>query len=112
MTNNDQAALTELQAIAGEAFAVLNTGDQISPFSARFSGFNLEAAYRVTAAIRQMREAHGEVPMGRKIGFTNRTLWTEYGVGKPIWDMSTTRRFITSPISATPFRSRVSLSQG
>jgi 2-oxo-3-hexenedioate decarboxylase len=85
MTNNDQAALTELQAIAGEAFAVLNTGDQISPFSARFSGFNLEAAYRVTAAIRQMREAHGEVPMGRKIGFTNRTLWTEYGVGKPIW---------------------------
>ena len=85
MTNNDQAALTELQAIAGEAFAVLNTGDQISPFSARFSGFNLETAYRVTAAIRQMREAHGEVPMGRKIGFTNRTLWTEYGVGKPIW---------------------------
>jgi hypothetical protein len=38
MTNNDPAALTELQAIAGEAFAVLNTGDQISPFSARFPG--------------------------------------------------------------------------
>jgi hypothetical protein len=59
MTDNDPAALTELQAIAGEAFAVLNTGDQISPFSARFSGFNLEDAYRVTAAIRQMREARG-----------------------------------------------------
>jgi 2-oxo-3-hexenedioate decarboxylase len=39
----------------------------------------------VTAAIRQMREARGEIPMGRKIGFTNRTLWAEYSVGKRIW---------------------------
>jgi 2-keto-4-pentenoate hydratase len=53
--------------VAGEAFAVLHTGDQISPFSARFSGFNLEDAYRVTAAIRQMREERGEIQMGRKI---------------------------------------------
>jgi len=27
----------------------------------------------------------GERPVGRKIGFTNRTIWAEYGVWAPIW---------------------------
>ena len=32
-----------------------------------------------------MREARGEMPVGRKIGFTNRTIWAEYNVYGPIW---------------------------
>jgi 2-keto-4-pentenoate hydratase len=32
-----------------------------------------------------MREARGEMPVGRKIGFTNRTIWTEYNVYEPVW---------------------------
>jgi 2-oxo-3-hexenedioate decarboxylase len=32
-----------------------------------------------------MREACGEMPVGRKIGFTNRTIWAEYNVYGPIW---------------------------
>jgi 2-oxo-3-hexenedioate decarboxylase len=36
----------------------------------------------MTAAIRQMRDRRGEMPVGRKIGFTNRTAWPEYG---PMW---------------------------
>jgi 2-oxo-3-hexenedioate decarboxylase len=82
MTNGNTNALTELQAIAAEALAALDTCHQISPFSARLSAFDLDDAYRVTAAIRQMREKRGEMPVGRKIGFTNRTVWAEYG---PIW---------------------------
>ena len=85
MTNGNTNALTELQAIAAEALAALDTGHQISPFSARLSAFDLDDAYRVTAAIRQMREARGEMPVGRKIGFTNRTIWAEYNVYGPIW---------------------------
>ena len=82
MTNGNTNAPTELQAIGTEALAALDTGHQISPFSARLSAFDLDDAYRVTAAIRQMRERRGEMPVGRKIGFTNRTAWPEYG---PIW---------------------------
>jgi 2-oxo-3-hexenedioate decarboxylase len=77
--------VAELEAIAAEAFAALDTGHQIVPFSARLSGFNLDDAYRVAAAIRQMRETRGETPVGRKIGFTNRTIWAEYNVYEPIW---------------------------
>jgi 2-oxo-3-hexenedioate decarboxylase len=85
MTNRNSNALTELQVIAAEAFAALDTGRQISPFSARIADFDIDDAYRVTAAIRRMREARGEIPVGRKIGFTNRTIWAEYNVYGPIW---------------------------
>jgi 2-oxo-3-hexenedioate decarboxylase len=85
MTNGNTNAPTELQAIGAEALAALDTGHQISPFSARLSAFDLDDAYRVTAAIRQMRETRGEMPVGRKIGFTNRTIWTEYNVYEPVW---------------------------
>jgi len=85
MAKDNTNALPELQAIAAEAFAALDTGRQISSFSARISAFDLDDAYRVTASIRQMREARGEMPVGRKIGFTNRTIWTEYNVYEPVW---------------------------
>lgn len=74
-----------VETIAGEAFALLGSGRQAAPFSARYPGFGLEEAYRVTAAVRAKREGRGERPVGRKVGFTNRTIWDEYGVNAPIW---------------------------
>jgi 2-keto-4-pentenoate hydratase len=75
----------DVQDIAKEVFAVLETGRQIAPFSKANPDFNLNEAYQVTAAVRAAREARGEHPIGRKIGFTNRTIWAEYGVYAPIW---------------------------
>jgi 2-oxo-3-hexenedioate decarboxylase len=74
-----------IHAIAAEAIGVLGTGRQIAPFSERFPDLTLAEAYRVTHAVRGLREARGERPVGRKIGFTNRTIWDEYGVHAPIW---------------------------
>ena len=78
-------ALIDVQAVAAEAFATLDTGRQIEPFSSRLSSFNLDDAYRVTAAVRKIRQTRGELPVGRKIGFTNRTIWAEYNVYEPVW---------------------------
>ena len=58
---------------------------QIAPLSDRDAAFDLEQAYRVTEAVRALREARGERVVGRKIGFTNTTIWAEYGVYAPIW---------------------------
>jgi len=74
-----------LEAIAAEAFGLLGTGRQVQPFSERHPGFDLEAAYRVTGMVRQLREARGERAVGRKIGFSNRSIWAEYRVHAPIW---------------------------
>ena len=76
----------DIQGVADEVFAVLWTGRQIAPFSARWPDFGLEDAYKVAAAVRARREARGERPIGRKIGFTNRTIWAEYNVYAPMWD--------------------------
>jgi 2-keto-4-pentenoate hydratase len=75
----------DIHEIASEVFAVLGTGRQVAPFSDRWPDFGLGDAYRVTAAVRAKREARGERPVGRKIGFTNRTIWAEYNVHAPIW---------------------------
>ena len=72
--------------IANEAFAAFNSGGrQVQPFSARHPDFSLDDAYRVTALANEMRVAKGYKPVGRKIGFTNRQMWDEYGVRAPNW---------------------------
>ena len=43
------------------------------------------SGYLVAADILDMRQARGERPVGRKIGFTNRNIWPEYGATSPIW---------------------------
>jgi 2-oxo-3-hexenedioate decarboxylase len=63
----------------------LDRRQQVAPFSARVDGFSLPDAYRVAADVRARRVARGERPLGRKIGFTNRTIWAEYDVWAPVW---------------------------
>ena len=71
--------------IAAEILAASAARRQIVPFSERVTSFDLDTAYQVTAALRRQRQARGENPVGRKIGFTNRRIWAEYGVHAPIW---------------------------
>jgi 2-keto-4-pentenoate hydratase len=74
-----------LQAVAAEAFDALGRTRQIAPFSSRSPGLTVEDAYCVIPRVRQMYEAGGAKMLGRKIGFTNRTIWPQYGVYAPIW---------------------------
>lgn len=46
---------------------------------------DLDRAYRDALAVRALRIARGERPVGFKIGFTNRTIWQRYRVFAPIW---------------------------
>ncbi len=74
-----------IHAIAAEAFDAIGNVRQIQPFSSRPLGLTVDDAYRVTPQVRQMHESRGAKALGRKIGFTNRTIWAEYGVYAPIW---------------------------
>ena len=75
----------DIATIADQAQSAIDHGRQIASFSARDPSFTLEDAYRVSAVMRGVRLARGERVVGRKIGFTNRTIWPEYGVYAPIW---------------------------
>jgi 2-keto-4-pentenoate hydratase len=74
-----------LDAIGAEAFSAIAAARQISPFSSRPGGLTVDEAYRVTPLVKRMYEASGSKAVGRKIGFTNRTIWAQYGVYAPIW---------------------------
>ncbi|HSB23569.1 MAG TPA: hydratase, partial [Burkholderiaceae bacterium] len=46
---------------------------------------DIDAAYQAALAVRALRIARGEKPVGFKVGFTNRTIWERYRVFAPIW---------------------------
>lgn len=78
MAGQDEAAAAAILAAYGER-------RQIPPFTDGDASFDLAAATRTGHRIRRWREDQGWVPVGRKVGFTNRTIWDEYDVHAPIW---------------------------
>jgi len=73
------------EVIATELLAALDANTTIGTITGRAPSFDVDAAYRVSAEILRRRRARGETPIGRKVGFTNRTIWAEYGVSTPMW---------------------------
>lgn len=74
---------------AHQLLEVRATGQQIPPLSSQ-GGFSMEDAYEVAKNILDIRIAEGEVPAGRKIGFTNRAKWDRPDgepITAPMWGM-------------------------
>jgi 2-oxo-3-hexenedioate decarboxylase len=71
--------------IAAELIELGERPRLLSAFSARYPGLDAAAGYRAAERLHAHRLAAGWKPVGRKIGFTNRTIWARYGVYEPIW---------------------------
>lgn len=80
--------------LADELIDIHEKPRQIPPFTNRQPAPTPEEGYRAAAALHRHRLAAGWKPVGRKIGFTNRTLWPRYGVYEPIWGMVYDRTLI------------------
>lgn len=78
----NQNQIKSLAARLIEAYDHVQTLDLIS---ASFPEFNITDAYVVLHEINTRREASGWKRVGRKIGFTNRSIWPSYGVDRPNW---------------------------
>jgi len=57
----------------------------IEPLSDGDPELDEDRAYAIAEEVHAARVAHGEKPVGRKVGFTNRAIWAHYGVSAPIW---------------------------
>lgn len=68
--------------------APLSSGDSLS----------MADSYDIAKSISDIRIAQGDIPIGRKIGFTNRKIWSKYGMVEPI------RSPIWTPIFDTTVR--------
>jgi 2-oxo-3-hexenedioate decarboxylase len=57
----------------------------LDPLTTSDPSFDVAAGYEVLREIQARRAAQGWRSVGRKIGFTNRTIWQRYGVDRPMW---------------------------
>ncbi len=74
-----------ISAAADRLMAAQDAATTLPPITAGSPGFTVEDGYRVLAEIEARRRAQGWQAVGRKIGFTNRTIWPRYGVYQPMW---------------------------
>jgi 2-oxo-3-hexenedioate decarboxylase len=70
---------------AEEMIRLQDTASMAAPLSECVDGFSIEDSYRISREVLRRREASGWRRVGRKIGFTNRTIWDQYGVYEPIF---------------------------
>lgn len=71
--------------LAKELIHALEEAMLIAPPSTRHKGFCLDDAYRVADTLFKWRCQNGEKSVGRKVGFTNQSIWEEHGLNTPIW---------------------------
>ena len=74
-----------IQEIVRELLAAHDAARIIPSIAARVADFDLDCAYRVAAELMRMRRERGSRAVGRKIGFTNRSIWPLYNVDAPMW---------------------------
>ncbi len=71
--------------IANSLFAIRPTAGIVPPPSATNPNFSIEDGYAVGAELLRLRMGSGYSPIGRKIGFTNKTIWPDLGMSTVIW---------------------------
>lgn len=71
--------------IMAELLAAYDNGTMVGLPSATVDGFDMAAGYALGAQLAGQRQARGERLAGRKIGFTNQSIWAQYGIERPIW---------------------------
>lgn len=93
---------SQTRMFADEVLAAYRAGRQIAPLTRLEPTFSVADGERVGHEVARRRVAAGETAIGRKIGFTNRTIWEEYGVFSPIWGpvYDTTFREVAGPANA------------
>jgi len=71
--------------IADRLIAAQDGATVLAPITQDLPEFSVADAYAVLAQIEARRRAQGWRPVGRKVGFTNSTIWPRYGVWQPNW---------------------------
>jgi 2-keto-4-pentenoate hydratase len=71
--------------VAQRLLCAYDAGSLMPLPSSADAAFSMPAAFAAADALRSLRIARGEKPVGYKIGFTNRSIWERYGVHQPIW---------------------------
>jgi 2-keto-4-pentenoate hydratase len=73
------------EAAARRVIDAFDSRTLIEPLTTDDPDLDDAGAYAIASAVHAQRVARGERPVGRKIGFTNRTVWPRFGIDEPNW---------------------------
>src|SRR5688500_12371676 len=83
--------------LAEQLIALHESAREGAPFTDIHPGLTPAQGYEAAGALHRHRLARGWRAVGRKIGFTNRTIWPRYGVYEPIWGTVYDRTLMRAP---------------
>ena len=83
--------------LADDLIAAHEQAREVPQFTENYPDLTPQAGYIAARALHEHRLARGWKSLGRKIGFTNRTIWQRYGVYEPIWGTVYDRTVIEAP---------------
>lgn len=77
--------IEDLQILASQIIQAQDNCSQLSTLSSSGRRLSMHEAYEVSSLMHEERLKSGWKPIGRKIGFTNRDMWSLFGVTQPVW---------------------------
>jgi 2-oxo-3-hexenedioate decarboxylase len=100
--------MRDIGELATRLMSAFDRAGVIEPLTLASPGFTMDDGYAVLCEIEQRRAAAGWRAAGRKIGFTNRTIWARYNIDRPlvasIWDRTVIRTGgATAAVALAPF---------
>lgn len=76
---------TDLQGLASRIVEAQDSRAQLAPISSSTRELSMNEAYEVSWFVHEERLKSGWRAIGRKIGFTNRDMWSLFNVTQPVW---------------------------
>jgi 2-oxo-3-hexenedioate decarboxylase len=78
----DATTITSIAIDLADRFGTATLPDR---YTILHPGFDLDDAYQIATRLCEVRQARGEISVGRKIGATNRLMWPILGATGPFW---------------------------
>jgi 2-keto-4-pentenoate hydratase len=75
----------EVESLARELLSAYETGEMVAIRPSARPDFDLNMAYSVETALKQLREASGHKAVGRKVGYANRAVWRLLKLETLVW---------------------------
>ena len=75
----------EVETLARELLSAHRTGQIVPVLPSAHPGFDLNRAYEVEAALKQLREQSGARTVGRKVGYANKAMWRVFKLETLVW---------------------------
>jgi 2-keto-4-pentenoate hydratase len=75
----------QVESLARELLAAYESGQMVSTLPSARPGFDLDSAFEIERAIKQMRESSGARVAGRKVGYANKAMWRVFKLQTLVW---------------------------